>query len=86
MVIEEKTIDAILRLALNDYSILEMKGCYEAIEILLDKNSTLEDNFEWISENYENELDAKIDIARDIIKAIEEKIEYLGAEDCDNQD
>lgn len=71
---KEKTIDAILEIVLGDWSILEMKGSYEAIEILLDEKTTLEDNFEWISENYETKLDAKMDIARDILKALNEDI------------
>lgn len=64
---KESTINDILLLVINDYSIMGSKGWYEAIEILLDENTTLEDNFEWLSYDWKTKKEAKIGIAKAII-------------------
>lgn len=70
---KEKTLNDILSLVINDNSILGLNGCYEAIEILLDDNSTLEDNLEWVCNEYESKREAKVGIAKSIIYILREE-------------
>lgn len=85
MFIKEKTIDALLRLAINDDNIMNVVPYdYNLLELLLDENVKIEDFKGGVYEddilnNYEYKLDAKIDIARDILKALQQELRYLDA-------